>query len=173
MREVGRLGGLRAPMTKLRKATRVDDELREKARGVLERALAGEDVPKSALDSARSLFSYRSDVPAPHERAHPAAGGAKIVSLVDLVRVAVEAGMVVAERGGPVVVDGRRVQREDPTLSRAQGEAERDEPPPAGDVAPEQALAQLVDDEAPKFDESAEAKLTRRYGDDTAEGYRG
>ena len=54
------------PTTKLREAA--DDDLREQARAVLAKAIRGEDVPKAALDSARSLFSYRADSP-PLERA--------------------------------------------------------------------------------------------------------
>ena len=62
MRELGRKGGLVSPQTKLRKAA--DDDLREQAREVLARALRGEEVPKAALDSARSL--YRSGPKAHH-----------------------------------------------------------------------------------------------------------
>jgi hypothetical protein len=61
------------------------------------------------------------------------------------------------------VVDGDRVQREDPTLSF---QREAAEPPALGPETPEQALAQLVEDEAPKFSETEEAKLARRYGSD-------
>ena len=59
MAELGRKGGLARPQTQLRKAVAADDDLRERARTVLNRALAGEDVPKAALDAARSLFAYR------------------------------------------------------------------------------------------------------------------
>jgi hypothetical protein len=65
MRAIGKKGGSRSPLTKLRKAA--DDDLREQARETLSRALRGEDVPKQALDAARSLFSYRADSP-PVER---------------------------------------------------------------------------------------------------------
>jgi hypothetical protein len=65
MAELGRLGGSVRPTTKLRK--NADDDLREQARETLSRALRGEDVPKQALDAARSLFSYRADAP-PTER---------------------------------------------------------------------------------------------------------
>jgi plasmid stability protein len=37
--------------------------LREQARDVLSRALAGENVDMQQLDAARSLFSYRADQP--------------------------------------------------------------------------------------------------------------
>jgi hypothetical protein len=59
MSAIGRKGGSRSPLTKLRKAA--DDDLREQARGVLSKALAGEQVDKQALDAARSLFSYRAE----------------------------------------------------------------------------------------------------------------
>jgi len=61
MRELGWKGGLVSPQTKLRKAA--DDDLREQAREVLARALRGEEVPKAALDSARSLYSFRAESP--------------------------------------------------------------------------------------------------------------
>jgi hypothetical protein len=61
IRELGRRGGRQSPQTKLRKSA--DDDLREQARETLSRALRGEDVPKQALDAARSLFSYRADSP--------------------------------------------------------------------------------------------------------------
>jgi hypothetical protein len=59
MKAIGRKGGKVSPQTKLRKAA--DDDLREQARSVLSRALAGEQVDKQALDAARSLFSYRAE----------------------------------------------------------------------------------------------------------------
>jgi hypothetical protein len=55
MKELGRKGGKVRPNTRLR--ANVDDDLREQARDVLARALSREEVPKAALDSARSLFS--------------------------------------------------------------------------------------------------------------------
>lgn len=65
MSELGRRGGLVKPTTRLRAAA--DDSLREQARETLSRALANEEVSKTALDAARSLFSYRAD-PAPADR---------------------------------------------------------------------------------------------------------
>ena len=116
MAELGRRGGQARPQTALRRAASVDDALREKARGVLERALAGEDVPKSALDSARSLFAYRPS-PAPTDGARLDAEGRppKIVHLGDLVEVGVECGLVTAENGGAILVEGRRLERTTPT----------------------------------------------------------
>jgi hypothetical protein len=68
MSAIGRKGGSRSPLTKLRKAA--DDDLREQARGVLSRALSGEQVDKQALDAARSLFSYRADSPPERSTEH-------------------------------------------------------------------------------------------------------
>jgi len=67
MRELGRKGDLKSPLTKLRR--NVDDSLREQAREVLSRALAGEQVDKAQLDAARSLFSYRAATPEPERQA--------------------------------------------------------------------------------------------------------
>jgi len=92
MRELGRKGGKVSPQTRLRK--NADDSLREQARAVLERALAGEDMPKSALDSARSLFSYRADVPPVaqqvSESALRTASGRHVVGLADVLELALE-----------------------------------------------------------------------------------
>lgn len=114
MRELGRRGGLARPKTELRKAAALDDGLREQARDVLSRALAGEDVPKAALDSARSLFSYRADAPPTSEQARERQGAGKPVVLADLVAVAVECGMVEAEGGAAIIVEGKRIERSDP-----------------------------------------------------------
>jgi hypothetical protein len=64
--EIGRRGGLKRPNTRLRKAA--DDSLREKARRVLERALAGEEVDREQLAAVKSLFSYRADSPPTNEQ---------------------------------------------------------------------------------------------------------
>jgi plasmid stability protein len=51
MKQLGKLGGRKPKMTALcRTAAEHDDSLREQARQVLARALAGEDVPKAAFD---------------------------------------------------------------------------------------------------------------------------
>jgi hypothetical protein len=60
----------------------------------LARALRGEDVPKAALDSARSLFSYRADSP-PADRQDFAsspqkAHGRRVTSLADVICFALE-----------------------------------------------------------------------------------
>jgi hypothetical protein len=165
MKAIGRKGGSARPNTKLRQAASIDDELRESARKVLQRAMDGEAVDAAQLQAAKSLFSYRSDVPAPHERAHPAAGGPKIVSLVDIATVAIEAGMIVAERGGAILVDGHRVTRAPTPLRDGQRESiPSDSPAHATLSSPEADLAELVGDGAPQFDENPDAKLTRRFG---------
>jgi hypothetical protein len=161
MAEVGRLGGLRAPMTKLRKATRADDELRDRARQVLADAMDGKTVDRGQLAAAKSLFSYRSDVPTARERDHPRRGGPKIITLADLVDEAVQHGLVVAERGGAILVDGRRVERVDPTLSRSHREV--DSRIAARPASPDD-LGALVGDQQPEYDEGTAAKLLRRYG---------
>src|SRR5690349_1427016 len=58
---IGRKGGSRSPLTKLRREA--DDGLREQARAVLSKALRGEDVDKAQLDAAKSLFAYRAAAP--------------------------------------------------------------------------------------------------------------
>jgi hypothetical protein len=65
---------------------------------VLERALAGEEVSKTALDSARSLFSYRSDAP-PTPEPTVSQGGAKVVSLGSLLGAAFESNGVLELHG--------------------------------------------------------------------------
>jgi hypothetical protein len=100
MKAIGRRGGLVSPLTKIRQAA--DDELREAARETLSRALRGEDVPKQALDAARSLFSYRADSPpaaepSGGEYAGPLVDGHRPTSLGDVVRFAVEAGALEPE----------------------------------------------------------------------------
>jgi plasmid stability protein len=114
MRELGRRGGRTPKMTALRRAAaEQDDTLREAARAVLARALAGEQVDKEQLAAARSLFSYRADSPPVGAQAREQTGG-KVIGLADVVRVAVECGLVRAGDGGPVLVDGERVERNDP-----------------------------------------------------------
>jgi plasmid stability protein len=95
MRELGRRGGRTPKMTALRRAAAdKDDSLREQAREVLARALAGDDVPKPALDSARSLFSYRADAPPvgeqPRDNPVGLASGRKVVGLADVLELAVD-----------------------------------------------------------------------------------
>jgi hypothetical protein len=97
MREIGRQGGL-SRETAIRKEARADDELRESARQVLADALAGnKNIPKSALDAARSLFSCRSDAPPsqPTTGEYPArlaSKGRVVTSLADVIDFATEHG---------------------------------------------------------------------------------
>ncbi len=84
MAELGRRGGSVRPTTKLRQAA--DEDLREQARETLSRALAGEEVPKAALDAARSLFAYRpTEAPRKNEREgrYPDAGKFSFQQLVE------------------------------------------------------------------------------------------
>jgi hypothetical protein len=108
MRELGRKGG-RSRETALRKEVRVDDELRAQSREVLAKALRGEDVPKAALDSARSLFSYRADAPPVEQAREQRAAGGGVFGIADLLRVAVERGILTGTDlrvgGEPVEVD--------------------------------------------------------------------
>jgi hypothetical protein len=98
MAELGRRGG-QSKETALRKEVRADDELRESARQVLADALAGKkNIPKSALDAARSLFSYRSDAPPtqPAEREHPGRSGFSSgheTTLAGVIQFAVDHGL--------------------------------------------------------------------------------
>jgi hypothetical protein len=89
MGAIGRKGGLRSPLTKLRREA--DDGLRSQAREVLSQALRGEQVDKHVLDAARSLFSYRSDVPPSAQERRGRDQPSKVVGLRDIVEVAAEA----------------------------------------------------------------------------------
>jgi hypothetical protein len=110
MRELGRKGGSRSPLTRLRREAGQDDGLRELARETLAKALRGEQVEKAQLDAARSLFAFRPQVP-PHEgTAHESEGKpGKGIYLGDLIRCAIETGILTGENlrlaGEPVAVD--------------------------------------------------------------------
>jgi hypothetical protein len=72
------------------------DEIRERAREVIARALAGdESVTKPMLDAARSLFAYRPEAAqserAEAERQHPGAG---VHSVRDLVALMADLGVL-------------------------------------------------------------------------------
>jgi hypothetical protein len=92
--EIGRRGGLRRPETELRQAVKQDDELREGARDLLRRALSGEDVPRSGLEAAKSLFSFRAAQPPSahegHEQREPSGRGS--FNITDLFRWSCAAG---------------------------------------------------------------------------------
>jgi hypothetical protein len=89
MQAIGRKGGSRSPLTKLRKEA--DDGLREQAREVLSRALAGEAVDKAQLDAARSLFAFRpSEAPRGREGPELQHPGRCVFSIQQLVEQATE-----------------------------------------------------------------------------------
>ena len=103
MRELGRRGGKVSPQTRLRKTA--DDDLREQVRDTLSRALRGEEVPKAALDAARSLFSYRADAPPVERGLDGEYGGERMpdgtrpTGLADVVNLAAELGQLDALDG--------------------------------------------------------------------------
>jgi hypothetical protein len=69
MKALGKLGGRAPKMTQLRRAAaEQDDNLREQARQVLSRALAGETVDPAQLRAAQSLYSFKADQPPPRDR---------------------------------------------------------------------------------------------------------
>jgi len=113
MRELGKRGGRTPKMTALRRAAAErDDSLREKARAVLERALAGEQVDKEPLAAARSLFSYRADAPpAQSSTSGDTQRGGEVYSIGDLLVVAIERGILSGEN---MDVQGEPVQLEAP-----------------------------------------------------------
>jgi hypothetical protein len=69
--KMGRAGGLKAPETQIRRALKEDDQVREQAKDVIRRGMAGDpSVTKTMLDAARSVFSFRAAQP-PQEQAPP------------------------------------------------------------------------------------------------------
>jgi hypothetical protein len=181
MKALGAKGGSTPKMTALRRAAiEQDDSLREQAREVLAKALRGEEVPKAALDSARSLFSYRASVAPAGEQARGQQGERRMqVGLVDLVRVAAECGIL---RGDNVTVGGEPVAI-GPAAPPPPTPAEKSREVESGgalqrsqlvtaEPAPPMDAPGLAPHEAPAdFDESTAARLRRRYGDDTASGW--
>jgi hypothetical protein len=182
---IGRKGGSRSPLTKLRRAAGQDDQLREQARQVLSRALDGENVDKAQLDAARSLFAFRAAVPPASEQAREqrAVDRGGVFSIADLVRVAIERGILTGDNllvgGEPVVVDPLlhprtgAPPRDEIEPSRATGcppapaTPERSEP-----EVPSAVLSGMTDGPGPDFDESEEAVLRRSYGSVTPEQWR-
>jgi hypothetical protein len=107
-------------MTKLRRAVREDDELREQARDVIRRSMAGDpSVTKPMLDSARALFSYRSSEPPRRgEREPNRHPGRGCYSIIDLLKTADELGILrqlgfVLDRGGLAEYERRVVAAQD------------------------------------------------------------
>lgn len=93
-REMGRKGGLVKEETPLRREAKEDDELREQARQTLRRALAGEDLLKACLDAARSLFSYRPEIPEREREAPQRDARQSVFSLVTIIAASVERGIL-------------------------------------------------------------------------------
>jgi hypothetical protein len=90
MAALGKIGGSCSPLTRLRRAVREDDELRERAKETLCRALAGEDVNKQQLDAARSLFAFRAAAPPPTSEHTQSQDAGKLVGLASVLAVAAE-----------------------------------------------------------------------------------
>jgi hypothetical protein len=86
MRALGRKGGSRSPLTKLRKAA--DDELRDKAKAALVDALDGDDE-KRRFEAAKSLYSFRAVQPPAGGQAQQQSRG-KPVGLAALLEVAAQ-----------------------------------------------------------------------------------
>jgi hypothetical protein len=60
--EIGRKGGSRSPLTKLRREVAADEAFRVKAKAALEDALDGDDE-KRRFEAAKSLYSFRAAAP--------------------------------------------------------------------------------------------------------------
>jgi hypothetical protein len=85
--EIGRRGGSRSPLTKLRRAA--DDELRDKAKAALVDALDGDDE-KRRFDAAKTLYSFRAAAPPAGEQARGQQSEGKPINLTDLFAPAAE-----------------------------------------------------------------------------------
>jgi hypothetical protein len=81
MAEIGRRGGRRSPLTRLRRAVRDDEELRAKAKAALEAALDGDDE-KRRFEAAKSLYSFRAAAPPAGEQARDQQDEARMHVLV-------------------------------------------------------------------------------------------
>jgi hypothetical protein len=74
-----------------------DEHVREEAKSVIRRGLNGDpSVTKLQLDAARSVFSFRAEVPPqePREREQRERSGKFRFSITDLVRTSCERGML-------------------------------------------------------------------------------
>lgn len=109
MAELGRRGGSRSPLTKLRKAA--DDELREKARQVLAEQLDGGDE-KRRFEAAKSLYSFRAAAPPIERQREQQPGDRMTYGISDLIAAAVELGVLTGDNlrigGEPVGGLGRK-----------------------------------------------------------------
>src|SRR5207244_7951876 len=138
------------------------------ARDTLARALRGQQVDKPQLDAAKSLFSYRADAP-PHDQARVQESRGKPVGLADLVRVAAECGIVT---GTDIRVGGEPVRVGSAIHTPPTERASRDVLESSSPLATNKHSQPAATEPGAGFDDSTASKLKRRYGDDTAEGYR-
>jgi hypothetical protein len=132
MAELGRKGGSRSPLTKLRREVAADEALRQKAKAALEDALDGEDE-RRRFEAAKSLYSFRSAAPpAGEHHGQQAAGGGKHVGILDVLGVAAEAKML---SGAGAMTLGAERELADrlksrPGLEQARGAVVATPPPP-------------------------------------------
>ncbi len=133
---IGRKGGLAEPQTELRRAVREDEKIRESAKDVLRRGLAGdESVSKTMLDAARSVFSFRaaqppSEPPAARETAMTP-WGRPVTTLADVLAFGLEIAPAEMEA----------------TIARARALAR----PPVPPTSPTYDQSRLNEDAAPDF----------------------
>jgi hypothetical protein len=110
---IGKKGGSRSPLTRLRRAA--DDDLREKARQALAEALDGDDE-KRRFEAAKSLYSFRAASPPEDRRADGEYAGERMpdgrrpISLCDVLawamtnestRAVAEAAIAQAQQAAP------------------------------------------------------------------------
>jgi hypothetical protein len=108
-KKIGAKGGLHSPLTKIRKALsgEEDEHVRAQAKDLIRRGMAGDpSITKLQLDAARSVFSYRAEVPAQErpeaDLRHPGRG---VFSIVDLTRLACERHIFSQGNGVPVELE--------------------------------------------------------------------
>ena len=95
-RQMGRAGGLVRQETPIRRELKDDELIREQARDVLKRGLAGDSsISKMMLDSARSVFSFRAASPpdeprVDHRDSVTTLHGRPVTNLADVLELAVE-----------------------------------------------------------------------------------
>jgi hypothetical protein len=135
MAEIGRRGGRRSPLTRLRRAVRDDEELRAKAEAALEAALDGDDE-KRRFEAAKSLYSFRAAAPPAGEQARDQQDEARMhVGLFDVIGVACESKML--SSGGLMTAEAERALFERINARQDSSEAAREVarralPPPPG-----------------------------------------
>ena len=93
---MGRRGGLQTPETVIRRELRDDEKIRDSAKDVLRRGLAGdESITKTMLDAARSVVSWRAMAPPDEPRdddrnSVTTLHGRPVTGLCDVLELAVE-----------------------------------------------------------------------------------